>query len=352
MNRPPHVALVVCAVAGGVLLACGAGGAPPERTRAPNTPASGASRASEGAAAPSASGTFGCDWTLPQQELAWATTSVFENNTTVIQYPYCENISDGRGYTSGRAGFCTGTADAIQVVQCYDDELAKRPELAPRNLMAKYVKGLAGLTGADTRPVDQLGSYCADWTKSATDPATAPFFKGCQDHVAMTLYQTPACKAARSWGATSPLFFAELYDAWVNHGTADDLLAAAGKQTGIRATGAPLSRADESALLHAFLTLRLDVLRKDSTWALDVDRVAPYEAARRAGNFDFSGTIDTGAKSAVLWPGLNLVDSKAPVCKLSLVGAGDGAKLHVTGDPACTASVIATSLPGHGVTLP
>src|SRR4051794_27847983 len=53
--------------------------------------------------------TFGCAWTPAQQQIAWAITSVYENNTAVVQYPYCENIDDGRGYTSGRAGFCTGT---------------------------------------------------------------------------------------------------------------------------------------------------------------------------------------------------------------------------------------------------
>jgi chitosanase len=291
------------------------------------------------------SDTFGCPWTAAQQQLAWAITSVYENNTVVVQYSYCENIGDGRGYTSGRAGFCTGTNDAAQVIDCYDRALAARPAGGARNLMSKYVPGLKGLTGADTGPVDRLGPYCRDWEQSAADPTTGAIFDGCQDQVAMALYQTPACQAARSWGATSPLFLAELYDAWVNHGSADDLLAAAGKQTGIHPSGATLSRSDESTLLHAFLTLRLDVLRKDRTWALAVDRVAPYEAARRAGNFDFDGTIDTSVKSASLWPGLGLVDSQAPACKLSLAGAQR--TLQVTGDAACTMQTIPSSLPGH-----
>jgi hypothetical protein len=166
------------------------------------------------------------------------------------------------------------------------------------------------------------------------------------------LYQTPACRAARHWGVTSPHFLAELYDAWVNHGSADHFLAAAGAQTRIRPSTGPLSRSDESRLLFAFLTLRLEVLRKDSTWALDVDRLAPLRSGRRAGNFDLSGTIDTSAKAANLWPGLHLVDSQAPICKVALDGTGAQQTLHVTGDLACTTQTIPSSLPGHPVTLP
>jgi chitosanase len=335
-SRPSRSALLSGVFAAS--LACALGCASAETK--PNAPSP-----SPAAAAPAVDAdTYGCPWTPAQQALAWATTSVYENNTSVVQYQYCENIDDGRGYTSGRAGFCTGTGDAADVLECFDKEVAQQPSLAPRNRMAKYAPALKGLTGANTAPLDKIGPYCKDWEQSASDPATGPIFKRCQDRVTMALYQTPACKAAHSWGIHSPLFVAELYDAWVNHGSADDLLAEAGRQAGIRPSTAPLSEPDESNLLHAFLTARLDVLRKDKTWALDVDRVAPYEAARRAGNYDFRQPIDTGAKSAALWPKLNLVDSQAPHCKLALV---EGGKLQVTGDAPCTASVIPSSLPGH-----
>jgi chitosanase len=291
--------------------------------------------------------TYGCSWTSAQQALAWAITSVYENNTSVVQYRYCENIDDGRGYTSGRAGFCTGTGDAVEVLDCFDKALALQPALGSRNLMAKYAKPLHGLNGADTSPLDRVGPYCRDWERSASDPATAPIFNRCQDRVAMALYQTPACNAAKSWGIRSPLFTAELYDAWVNHGSADDLLKEAGRRAGIRPS-APLSESDESSLLHAFLTARLDVLRKDRTWALSVDRVAPYEAARRARNVDFSQPVDTGVKSASFWPNLKLIDSRAPRCRLALV---DGGTLQVTGDTPCTEPVIPSSLPGHPANL-
>jgi len=302
-------------------------------------------------APPATSDTFGCPWTPEQQQMVWAITSVYENNTTVVQYPYCENIADGRGYTSGRAGFCSGTGDAEQVVDCFAKAVARQPGLGAHDLMGKYLAGLKGLKGADTAPVDRLGPYCRDWETTAADAVTGPLFKACQDHVAMTLYQTPACRAASAWGVTSPLFLGELYDAWVNHGEADDLLAAAAADVGVKRSGTRLSSSDESAFLHAFLTRRLDVLRKDSTWTLAVDRLAPYEAARRAGNFDFSAPVDTSVKSATLWPNLHLADSQAPACKLALVGTGAQRMLEVTGEAACTTQTIPSSLPGHPPTV-
>ncbi len=43
--------------------------------------------------------------------------SVFENGTPEIQYAYIEDLDDGRGYTAGRAGFCTACGDLLTVVK-------------------------------------------------------------------------------------------------------------------------------------------------------------------------------------------------------------------------------------------
>jgi chitosanase len=260
--------------------------------------------------------------------MAWELTSLYENSTTVLQYAYCENIEDNRGYTVGRAGFCTGTGDAIQVVLCLDGS-------AGRNRMTKYLPVLAALGhSGETHRLDAIGPFCADWSGSATDPATAAAFARCQDGVALALYQAPACEAARAWGITSALFLAELYDAWINHGSAAEILQTAGRATGIAPSGKPLARSVESRLLSAFLTRRLDILRTDATWAADVDRVAPFEAARRASNFDFVAPVDTSVKAASLWPHLSLKDSGQPACILVVRGA----TVRVTGDPACTSA--------------
>jgi chitosanase len=52
-------------------------------------------------------------------------TSIFENDTIELQYAYVENIRDGRGYTAGRAGFTTGTADALEVIKKFFEFCSK-----------------------------------------------------------------------------------------------------------------------------------------------------------------------------------------------------------------------------------
>lgn len=41
-------------------------------------------------------------------------TSIFENDTPELQYTYCQNIHDRRGYTFGFAGFTSGTFDGTE----------------------------------------------------------------------------------------------------------------------------------------------------------------------------------------------------------------------------------------------
>src|SRR6185437_9800653 len=48
-------------------------------------------------------------------------TTVFENSTTTFRYDYVEDLGDGRGYTAGRVGFCTGTGDLLDVVERYTE---------------------------------------------------------------------------------------------------------------------------------------------------------------------------------------------------------------------------------------
>lgn len=256
-------------------------------------------------------------------------TSIWENDTTVLQYSYCANIMDMRGYTSGRAGFCTsGCSDAVQVVTCYDNA-----NTGSNNLMAKYVSAMAGLAAGNTAPIDMIGNYCSDWTATASDPSTGPAFKTCQDQLAMSIYQTPGCMDAKGWGVSTPLFLAELYDAEINHGEPDvsNMLNMAGQQAGIPTPNGPLSQADESKLLHAFLTVRVGVLAADPTWKTSVDRVAVYEKERLAGNFDFSKPVTTDAHAATYWPSMNLMSTGYSTCTLT----PSGGSIQVTGDVHC-----------------
>jgi chitosanase len=48
---------------------------------------------------------------LCQKSIVFQTTNIFENSQLHFAFDYCENIKDGRGYTSGIIGFTTGTHD-------------------------------------------------------------------------------------------------------------------------------------------------------------------------------------------------------------------------------------------------
>ena len=105
-----------------------------------------------------------------QKAKAAALTSIWENSTPVLAYGYSQDIGDNRGYTSGRAGFCTGTGDAIVVVQCY--AAAK-----PGNALAKFIPELVRLeklfvssNGMLQGDISGLVGYDNAWKASGTDP--------------------------------------------------------------------------------------------------------------------------------------------------------------------------------------
>jgi chitosanase len=59
------------------------------------------------------------------------------------QYKYIEDIHDGRGYTGGIIGFCSGTGDMLEVAQRYT-------ALEPGNVLAKYLSALKADNGSAT----------------------------------------------------------------------------------------------------------------------------------------------------------------------------------------------------------
>ncbi|MEO5921220.1 MAG: chitosanase [Pseudolysinimonas sp.] len=53
------------------------------------------------------------------KEIAMSLVSTAENSSTDwrAQYSYIEDIGDGRGYTAGIIGFCSGTGDMLELVR-------------------------------------------------------------------------------------------------------------------------------------------------------------------------------------------------------------------------------------------
>ncbi|KPM03967.1 hypothetical protein QR98_0024060 [Sarcoptes scabiei] len=133
--------------------------------------------------------------------------SIFENDSTDLQYDYCENLFDGRGYTSGRAGFCTGTTDSLQVIQLFTSYQSK-------NLLAKFLPELERLAKHFSGDVSKLSGYCKAWKESAK----SPLFRQCQDYISDLLYYGPAMKEALRIGLTTALGKCAFYDTIIQHG--------------------------------------------------------------------------------------------------------------------------------------
>ncbi len=245
--------------------------------------------------------------TSAQKQKAEMLTSIWENDTPTIDYTYSENIRDNRGYTSGRAGFCTGTGDAIIVVECYD--LAK-----PGNVMQKYMPALVKIQAkfvasggtvlqGSTADLDAIGSYTKDWGTAAGDAV----FRACQDYVVDAVYYGVAMKHVASKKFTTALTRAALYDAQINQGETDPkfgvvkMMSMADAQAG--ALGNPPTIADEDKWLAAFLYVRATIMKNDSTWRTNTYRCANYEKLRLAKNWDLGACILTNAQSSTYWSG-------------------------------------------------
>lgn len=87
-----------------------------------------------------------------------------ENSTLdrKAQYRYIEDIRDGRGYTAGIIGFCSGTGDMLAMVQAYTKS-------EPGNVLARFLPALRKVDG--TASHQGLGQpFVATWRTAAKDP--------------------------------------------------------------------------------------------------------------------------------------------------------------------------------------
>jgi chitosanase len=211
--------------------------------------------------------------------------SVFENSTPEIQYAYVEDLDDGRGYTAGRAGFCTGCGDLLTVVQKYTAQV-------PDNPLASYLPTLTRLAAASSDSTDGLDGFERAWRTAAADPA----FRQVQDQVTDDLYVAPARKLAADNGVRSALGLAILVDTAVQQGTDNDPdgLPAMVRKTNAEAGGSPATGVDETAWLGSFLDVRRATLQNPSSadtrkvWRESVGRVDALRALLDAGNLDLA----------------------------------------------------------------
>lgn len=209
-----------------------------------------------------------------KKEIAMELVSSAENSSLNwrVQYAYIQDIHDGRGYTAGIVGFCSGTGDMLVVVRMYT-------RTRPHNPLARFLPALRQVNGT---PVHRgLGSkFVAAWKRAARDPA----FQRAQRAERDQAYFNPAVRLARSDGLRALGQFA-YYDAAVVHGFD-------GLQT-VRARALthalpPSSGGDEVTYLNSFLDER-DVEMKKEAAHSDLSRIEKEQRKfLREGNLDLN----------------------------------------------------------------
>jgi len=192
------------------------------------------------------------------------------------QYTYIEDIGDGRGYTAGIIGFCSGTGDMLELVTDYTSREPGNP-LASYLPALKKVNGTASHTGLGT-------AYVAAWHKAASDAV----FQQAQDAERDTVYFNPAVNQAKADGVRALGQFI-YYDAIVMHGPGDDGTSFGGiRKAALKKAKPPSQGGDETTWLNAFLDARVAAMKTEEAHS-DTSRVDTEQRVfLKAGNFDLN----------------------------------------------------------------
>ncbi|MEV6946603.1 chitosanase [Streptomyces sp. NPDC051172] len=218
-------------------------------------------RPSLASAAPSAAGCVGLD-DPAKKEIAMKLVSSAENSSLdwKAQYKYIEDIGDGRGYTAGIIGFCSGTGDMLDLVQLYTDR-------KPGNVLAKYLPALRAVNGSDSHEgLDP--NFPRDWRKAAQDTA----FQQAQNDERDRVYFNPAVQQGKADRIGTLGQFA-YYDAIVMHGDGDDPTSFRNiRKRALNKAKPPAQGGDEVAYLNAFLDARVWAMKQEEAHS-DTSRV-------------------------------------------------------------------------------
>ncbi|GGU97675.1 chitosanase [Kitasatospora herbaricolor] len=213
-----------------------------------------------------------------KKDIAMQLVSSAENSSLdwKAQYKYIEDIGDGRGYTAGIIGFCSGTGDMLDLVQHYTD-------LKPGNVLAKYLPALKKVNGTESHT--GLGSaFEKDWATAAKDTV----FQTAQNDERDRVYFTPAVSQAKADGLRALGQFA-YYDAIVMHGPGTDAVSFGGiRKAAMKKAKTPAQGGDEATYLNAFLDARKAAMKTEEAHS-DTSRVDTEQRVfLNAKNFDLN----------------------------------------------------------------
>ncbi|MGY2703467.1 chitosanase [Nocardioides sp. HB32] len=197
-----------------------------------------------------------------RKEIAMELVSSAENSTLRWrrQYTYLEDIGDGRGYTGGIIGFCSGTGDLLVVVRRYT-------KAQPDNPLARFIPALRRVNGSDSHR--GLGQpFVRAWHRAAHDAA----FRRAQDAERDRVYFDPAVRRARADGLRTLGQFI-YYDAMVMHGPGSDASSFGGiRRAVLRVARTPAEGGSEGRYLNAFLDARTRVMEQEEAHS-DTSRI-------------------------------------------------------------------------------
>ncbi|MEW1637049.1 chitosanase [Streptomyces sp. NPDC093801] len=261
----PRTPLVIGVILGAALLATPAAAQPVAAPPAPVTV-----RAAAGLDDPA------------KKDIAMQIVSSAENSSLdwKAQYKYIEDIGDGRGYTAGIIGFCSGTGDMLDLVEYYT-------RVKPGNVLAKYLPALRKVNGSDSHAgLDP--DFTKDWAKAARDAE----FKKAQDHERDRVYFDPAVKQGKADGVGTLGQFA-YYDAIVMHGDGGDATSFRNiRKRALSKARPPAQGGNETAWLNAFLDARVWAMKQEEAHS-DTSRVDTAQRVfLKKGNLNLNTPLD------------------------------------------------------------
>ncbi|WP_037634188.1 chitosanase [Streptomyces erythrochromogenes] len=217
-----------------------------------------------------------------KKEIAMKIVSSAENSSLDwrAQYKYIEDIGDGRGYTAGIIGFCSGTGDMLDLVEYYT-------RVKPGNVLAKYLPALRNVDGSDSHAgLDP--NFTRDWAKAARDAE----FRKAQDHERDRVYFNPSVKQGKSDGVGVLGQFI-YYDAIVMHGDGTDSTSFRNIRGRALSKARPPSQGgNETTWLNAFLDARVWAMKQEEAHS-DTSRVDTAQRVfLRKGNLNLDPPLD------------------------------------------------------------